>query len=65
MLSRVLDFREKSCFLASFTLMLSLVQSYISTTNLSKSNIDPSLTSVGMNKSSLKAVKLGGIPVFN
>ncbi len=36
--------------------MLSLVRSYISTTNFSKSNIDPSLTSVGMNKSSLKAV---------
>ena len=57
MFSRVLDFRVKSCFLASFTSVLSLVRSYISTTNCScsSSNIDHSLTSLGMHRSSLNA----------
>ena len=49
MLSRVLEnLYEKSSFLASFIPMLSLVRSYISTSN---SNIDPLLTLVGMHGS--------------
>ena len=56
MLFRVLGFWEKNCFLASFSSMLSLVPSYISTTTHSNSNTDPSLTSLGMHKSSLKAL---------
>jgi len=55
MFSRVLDFCLKSCFLASFTSVLSLVQSYISTTNRSSGNIDPSRTSLGMHRSSSNA----------
>ena len=55
-MSKVLDFCEKSCFLVSFTSVLSLVQSYISTTNRSNSNIDPSLILLGMHRSSLKSL---------
>ena len=54
MFSRVLDFCVKSCFFASFTSLLSLVLSCISTTNRSSSNIYPPLTSLGMHRSSLK-----------
>ena len=52
MLSRALDLCAKSYFLASFTSMVSLVRSYISTTKRSSSDIDSSLTSLGMRKSS-------------
>ena len=55
MLSRVLDLCAKSCFLATFTSMMSLVRSYISTTKRSNSYIDSSLTSLGMRNSSSKA----------
>lgn len=60
MFSRVLCFWVKRCFLASFTFMLSLVQSYISTTNRSSSNIDSSLTSLGIHGSSLNASVISG-----
>ena len=53
---RVLDLCVKSFFLPSFTSMLSLVRSYISTTNRSgSSDIDSSLTSLDMPWSSLHA----------
>ena len=55
MFSRVVDFCVKSCYLASFTFMLSLFRSYINITNRSSNNIDHSLTSLGRHRSSLKA----------
>ena len=53
MLSRALDLSAKSCFLASFISIVSLVRSYISTTE--RSDIESSLTSLGMRMSSSKA----------
>ena len=52
-ISRVFDFCVISCFLASFTSMLSLVRSYTTTTNRSSSDIASSLTSVDMPWNSL------------
>ncbi|KAK3878933.1 hypothetical protein Pcinc_016476 [Petrolisthes cinctipes] len=60
MLSRALDLCAKSCFLASFTSIMSLVRSYINTTKRSSSDIDSSLTSLGMRKSSSKASVTSG-----
>ena len=60
MLTRDLEFCEKCCFLVSFTSMLSLVRSYISTRNISSRNIDSSLTSFGIPRSSLKALVTSG-----
>ena len=60
MLSRALDLCAKSCFLASFTSMMSLVRSYISTMKRSSSDIDSSVTSPGMRKSYSKASVTSG-----
>ena len=55
MFSRVGEFCVKSCLLASFTSVASLVRLYISTINRSNSSIDSLLVSLGMHWSSLKA----------
>ena len=60
MLSRALGLCAKSCFLASFTSLMSLARSYISTTMRSSSDIDSSLTSLGMRNSSSKASVTAG-----
>ena len=62
MLCRALDLCAKSCFLASFTSMVWLVRSYISTTKHSSSDIDSSVISLGMRKSSSKASVTSGNP---
>ena len=51
----VLPLCAKSCFLASFISIVSLVLSYMSTANLSSHNIDSSLTAEGMRSSSMNA----------
>ena len=55
MSSSVLPLCAKSCFLASFISIVSLVLSYMSTTNLSSHDIDSSLTAEGMRSSSMNA----------
>ena len=54
MSSSVLPLRAKSCFLASFISIVSLVL-YMSTTNLSSHDIDSSMTAEDMRSSSMNA----------
>ena len=55
MSSSVLPLCAKSCFLASFVSIVSLVLSHMSTTNLSSHDIDSLLTTEGSRSSSLNA----------
>ena len=55
MSSSVLPLCAKSCFLASFISIVSLVLSYKSTTNLLSHDIDSSLTAQGSRSSSINA----------
>ena len=55
MSSSVLPLCAKSCFLASFISIVSLVLSHMSTTHLSSHDIDSSLTAEGSRSSSMNA----------
>ena len=60
MFSSILPLGAKSCFLASFISIMSLVRSFISTTNLSSRDIGFSLASEDMHSSSVNASVTSG-----